>query len=45
MANEIAETLIPEPITVETGNTRVSPTAQVVELKLPMVAVMFWAFP
>jgi hypothetical protein len=41
MAKEMAETLIPEPITVETGSTRVSPTAQFVELKLPMVAVMF----
>ena len=30
-------------MTVVTGITRVSPTAQVEELTLPMVAVIFWA--
>jgi hypothetical protein len=43
MANEIAEVLIPDPMTAVTGITRVSPTAQVEELTLPIVAVMFWA--
>ncbi len=43
MANEIAEVLIPDPMTAVTGITRVSPTAQVEELTLPMVAVIFWA--
>ena len=43
MANEIAEVLIPDPMTAVTGITRVSPTAQVEELMLPMVAVIFWA--
>jgi hypothetical protein len=38
---EMAEVPIPVAITVETGSTKVSPTAQFVELKLPMVAVMF----
>ena len=42
MANEIAEVLIPDPMTAVTGITRVSPTAQVEELTLPMVAVIFW---
>ena len=41
MANEIAEVLIPDPMTAVTGITRVSPTAQVEELTLPIVAVMF----
>jgi hypothetical protein len=39
----MAEVLIPDPITAVTGRTSVSPTAQVEELILPMVAVMFWA--
>jgi hypothetical protein len=41
----MAEVLIPDPITAVTGRTSVSPTAQVEELILPMVAVMFWALP
>ena len=43
MANEIAEVLIPDPMTAVTGITRVSPTAQVDEFTLPMVVVMVWA--
>ena len=43
MANEIAEVLIPDPMTAVTGITSVSPTAQVDEFTLPMVVVMFWA--
>ena len=42
MANEIDEVLIPDPMTAVTGITRVSPTAQVEELTLPIVAVIFW---
>ena len=45
MAKEIAEVLIPEVMLILTGKVMVSPTAQDVELKLPMVVVMFWAFP
>ena len=39
----MAEVLIPEAMVVVIGITKVSPTAQVEELTLPMVAVMFWA--
>ena len=45
MAKEIAETEIPDPMTVEMGSTMVSPTAQVEELMLPIVEVIFWAVP
>ena len=37
----MAEVLIPEAIVVVMGITKVSPTAQVEELILPMVAEMF----
>jgi hypothetical protein len=35
--------LIPDAMTAVTGMTKVSPTAQVEELMVPIVAVMFWA--
>lgn len=45
MAIEIAAVLIPLAIVTVTGSTIVSPTAQVEELKLPIVVVMFdWAW-
>ncbi len=45
MANEIAEVLIPLAMVVVIGTTKVSPTAQVEELMLPIVEVIFWAVP
>jgi hypothetical protein len=41
IAKEIAATLMPETILMVTGKVMVSPTAQVEELKLPMVLVIF----
>ncbi len=45
MASEMAEVLIPLAMVVVMGTTKVSPTAQVEELMLPIVEVIFWAVP
>jgi hypothetical protein len=42
MASEMAEVLIPLAMVVVMGTTKVSPTAQVEELMLPIVEVIFW---
>ncbi|NBW43236.1 MAG: hypothetical protein EBR29_05375 [Sphingobacteriia bacterium] len=41
----MAEVLIPLAMVVVMGTTKVSPTAHVEELMLPIVEVIFWAVP